>query len=223
MLLLASVVDLGDAAVLASGTAEAVDAGPVDDLIEELTSRRIAPGSARIQRVATPDELVLEATLSALARCSAAGHPVDAVVITRVPRRGDGWPAAWARGQRERLAAFAPRCPVPVISVRLRPRRRLVSRALPTTSMRELPRVGDPVAHGDGFAWFLPVDALEAIDELRVGTSGEDLVLELDGVRVRRRLPAALTRCRATGAHADAHGITVAFAAGVDSSEGGAP
>lgn len=218
MLLLASVVDLGDAAVLASGTPGAVDAGPVDALLGELVSRHVAPGTARIRLVATPDEPVLGASLAALARCSAAGHPVDALIVARVPRRGDGWPAAWARAQRERLAEFAPRCPVPVIPVRLRPRRRAIGRTLPGAPMRELPAAGDPVPAGDGLAWHLPVDALDAIGDLRVGTSGEDLVLELDGVQVRRRLPALLTRCRATGARADGHGITVAFAR-----EGGSP
>lgn len=209
-LLIASVVDNGDAATLASGTPDAIDAGPIAELLAELARTGVDLGSALLRLVTTPDAEALAAAHRWVAACSAAGHPVDAVVVTRVPRTADGFPKRWAAPIRERAESFARECAVPVITMRLRPRVRQVPRRIDSTPRRALPHSPAPLAKDAGFSWRIEIDGIDHVDDVQVGTRGDRLIINLDGVEVSRRLPSALARCHATGAHIDA-AITVAF------------
>lgn len=209
-LLLASVVDNGDAATLVSGTPGGIDAGPVAELLAELARTGVDLGSALLRLVTTPDAPALAAAHRWVAACSAAGHGVDAVIVTRVPRTADGFPKSWTAPICERAEAFARECAVPVITMRLRPRGRQVPRRIDPTPCRVQPHAPAPLATDTGFSWRIEIDGIDHVDDVQVGTRGEHLIINLDGVEVSRRLPSALARCRAAGAHIDA-AITIAF------------
>lgn len=208
--LLASVLDNGDAAVLAESDG-VVDAGSIHALLEELMQAGAAIDAVAVRIVTTPDLRALAGAQHAVRAFSAAGHPVDAVIVTRVPSSKGGWPKAWAQSQRATVESFAAACPVPVVPLRLRPRTRVVPRAMPSAPLRERPLASAPQATADGFRWHLPIDGIDAVSELAIGQEGERLVIQLDGVVVRRPLPAVLSRCIATQASETADGITVAF------------
>lgn len=209
-MLLASVLDNGDAAVLAEADG-VTDAGSTHALLSQLMTH--APqGDVRIRIVTTPDQRALDDARWAVRAFSAAGYPIDAVVVTRVPGVRDGWPKAWAAPQRDRVEAFTAASPVPVIALRLRPQRRSIPRTMPITPARALPVAAAPEPTAAGYRWRLPVDGIDGAMELRVGQEGGVLVLELDGALVRRPLPAVLARCNATAAHEVDDGIVVDFA-----------
>ena len=208
-MLLASVLDNGDAAVLAAGDG-VVDAGSVHALLDQLMTHAPA-GEVRVRIVTTPDRPALDDARWAVRAFSAAGYPVDAVVVTRVPMPGDGWPKAWAGAERSRVATFASSCPVPVVTMRLRPRRRVVARRMPALAPRALPVAGVPAATASGYTWRVPVDAIADVAELRIGQDGDRLVIGLDATTVRREPPAVLARCMAIAAREVEDGIEVDF------------
>lgn len=208
--LLASVLDNGDAAVLAESDG-VIDAGSVRALLEELMDAGSSIGAVTIRILTTPDAHALAGAQHALRAFSAAGHPVDAVVVARVPAAKDGWPKAWAAAQQASVQAFSAACPVPVVPLRLRPRARAVPRTMPSAPLRERPVASAPQATAGGFTWHLPIDGIGAVSELAIGQEGERLVIDLDGVRVRRPLPAVLSRCIATDAQETTDGVTVSF------------
>ncbi len=63
---------------------------------------------------------------------------------------------------------------------------------------------------GDGFALDVPLVG-GAVERVRVGRLGDDLVFELDGVLRLLALPPVLRRCRAVDASRSAHGLKVRF------------
>lgn len=209
-ILLVSVVDNGDAAVLSDGI-DVVDAGTPHALLSELMRTGAPLRDVLIRVVSTPDAHSLHQALIAVREFSAAGYPVDAIVVTRVPGAGDGWPKAWAVPQQARVSAFTAGSPVPVLTLRLRPQQRMVPRSMASTPCRQMPKPGVPAAQGDGYSWTIPIDGLAAVREVRIGQEGPELVLELDGHAVRRPLPPVLIRCIAIRADETPDGVVVAF------------
>lgn len=208
-MLLASVLDNGDAAVLAEAPG-VTDAGSVHALLAQLMQH--APvGPVPIRIVTTPDATALDEAQWAVRALSAAGYPVDAIVVTRVPLARDGWPRAWADPQRDRVETLARTSPVPVIPLRLRPQRRVVPRTMPTEQVRAVPVTPAPQPTGAGFAWHVTVDGIAQVRRLAIGQDGGALVIDMDGTVVRRALPAVLARCIATSAEETETGVTVAF------------
>lgn len=208
--LLASVVDNGDAAVLAS-TENIVDAGTPKALLDELMRTGASLGGSLIRIVTTPDEAALGEAAATARAFSAAGYPVDAIVVTRVPAARDGWPKTWAEPQRARVDAFITDSPVPVLPLRLRPQRRMVPRTMVVAPIRAMPDMPAPEPSGEHFTWSLPVDGIASVRDLGIGQGGGHLVIRLDGREVRRPLPSVLTRCLATKAEETASGVTITF------------
>jgi hypothetical protein len=208
--LLASVVDNGDAAVLAAAE-HVVDAGTSDALLHELMRTEAPLGSTVIRIVTTPDASALREASATACAFSAAGYPLDAIVVTRVPSARDAWPKAWAQPQRERVIAFMDGSSVPVLPMRLRPQRRIVPKSMPAAPVRVVPIVDPPQASGEYFTWSVPIDGIASVSKLRVGQEGGQLVFDLDGREIRRPLPSVLLRCEATNAHETESGLTITF------------
>ena len=210
-MLLASVLDNGDAGVLAAAPG-VTDAGSVHALLDQLMEAGSSIGEVVIRVVTTPDARALADARWAACAFSAAGHPLDAIVVSRVPMARDGWPKAWATAQRVRVEGFAAASPVPVLPLRLRPAARVTPRSMPLTPARPRPVTPAPEATATGFRWQLPIDGIADVRALQVGQDAGQLILDLDGARIRRPLPSVLARCLATQAQETDAGVVVDFA-----------
>lgn len=212
---LISVDAAGDAAILARR--EGVDdLGSVETFLAEAADDHAVTSDGLVRLVTTADPASLTSTRVRLAQLAAIGVVVDAVIVTRVPSAKDDWPKVWAKAQRRAVAAFERTCPVPVVTKRLRQHGDPIGSKQSTKRLRRFVEPPEIETNGEGYRWQVPIDALDAITELRVGTAGtvEDgafLVIDLDDVQAWRPLPSLLARCVATAASADDAMVTVDF------------
>lgn len=212
---LLSVDGFGDAAILARR--EGVDdLGTVESFLAAASSEQAVTPDGLVRLVTTADQASLDLTRVRLAQLAAIGVVVDAVIVTRVPSSKDDWPKSWAKAQRRAVAAFERICPAPVVTKRLRQHGDPIGTKQPVKRLRRQVEPPEIEANGNGYRWRVPVDALDAITDLQVGTSGsvEDgafLVIDLDDVQAWRPLPSLLARCTATSASADDAMIVVDF------------
>lgn len=212
---LISVDAAGDTAILARR--EGVDdLGSVEAFLAAAADNHAVAPDELIRLVTTADPASLASARMRLAQLAAIGVVVDAVIVTRVPAAKDDWPKAWAKAQRHAVVAFERACPVPVVTKRLRQHGDPIGSKQPTKRLRRFVESPEIETNGDGFRWQVPIDALDAITELHVGTAGtvEDgafLVIDLDDVQAWRPLPSLLARCTATAASADDATIVVDF------------
>jgi arsenite-transporting ATPase len=178
---------------------------------EVLTS----PGTT-VRLVLPPQRGALDAALSAWTALTLHGLTVDAVVVNRlVPAGEDPWLRARFRAEAATAAdaeeAFAP---LPVVHVG--------ELAVPPAGSDELAMldVGDPVVpassaplverDGDGFALVLALPRARRAD-LALARRGDELVVDVVGVRRVLLLPSVLRRCEVTGAALRDGALRVAF------------
>ena len=212
---LTSVDASGDAAILARRDG-VDDLGSVEGVLAAAADDHAVTPDGLVRLVTTADPSSLTMTRVRLAQLAAIGVVVDAVIVTRVPSAKDDWPKAWAKAQRRAVAAFERVCPVPVVTKRLRQHGDPIGGKQPMKRLRRQVEPPEIETYGDGYRWRVPIDALDAIAELQVGTAGsvEDgafLVIDLDDVQAWRPLPSLLARCTATAASADDAMIVVDF------------
>ncbi len=172
----------------------AADLRPMEDAI---------PG-AWIGHVVGANSTATESVQDAIAAAGLLGLAVDCVVVTMVPERDGGWPRAWAKRRRAhaRRARRAARdraieaIRVPMLADEpVRPRAlRAYLRAIDIERRTLRPGPGRVEPDGDDFAWDLPVGSAAERD-LRLGISGGEVVLELDGLVRWLPQPAVMSRC----------------------------
>jgi len=193
-------------------TAERVQA-EIGGVREVLTS----PGTT-VRLVMPPQRGALEAALSAWTALRLHGLTVDGVVVNRlVPAGEDPWLRARSRAE-SAIAADAEQAfaPLPVV--------RVGERAVPPAGADELaaldvdglalpdPAPSGPLVErdGDAFALVLALPRARRAD-LALARRGDELVVDLAGVRRVLALPSVLRRCEVTGAALRDGALRVAF------------
>jgi len=202
--------DVLAAAVMTPGMAVArVDLDtPLHELRGELMRIRECLESAEtaIRLVCLPEERSFAAIDTALLVSSLYRVEVDLVYVNQVPREKDDWPKGWASSRRRvtsRILDSVPGVPTRVLPLREQSgdevvtRLRVVKKNRPAWSDHadRRPEVVDK--NGSGFAWTIPL-RVPATGEVRVGRSGDRVILDIDGVTRVRDLPSALRRCDIT-------------------------
>ena len=174
-------------------------------------------GTTTMVLVDEPEPGLRSRIRAARARAALLGLPIDLLVVNRVPRRRDDWPADWAKGRRRRAAAAAD---LGIASCAIRwilggaggaddgdhaTVVRRIAKRLPMPPVRTSGG-GDVVdaagltleGRGDGYALRIPMAHAEP-EAVRVGRMGDVLVLEVSGLRRVIALPAVLARCTVDG------------------------
>ena len=195
---------------------------PLSELREELQRIRECLESAdtAVRLVCLPDERSSAALERALLASSLYGVHVDLVYVNQVPRRKDAWPKSWARERRQRAEAIVQELggiPVRMLPLRtessdsIAERLRPVAKGTPAWSAHAARSVESIETLGSGFAWTLPV-RVPVTGDIRIGRSGDRVVIEIDSISRVRTLPSALRRCEITRAVASPTGLRLELA-----------
>lgn len=195
---------------------------PLSDLREELQRIRecLESVDTAVRLVCMPDERSIPALHSALLASSLYGLHVDLVYVNQVPRRKDSWPKSWARERRglaDAIALELDDVPVRMLPLRAEIRDSIAERLRPVAKgtpawASHSPRAVESVETlSSGFAWTLPVH-VPSTGDIRIGRSGDRVIIEIDSVSRVRTLPSALRRCEITRALASPAGVRIELA-----------
>ena len=170
--------------------------------------------STTLRLVMPPEPDAVPRIRQAIGEFAVLGVGVEAVIVNRYPRSGDGWPTAVvgaARRALEDATAAADGLPVWKSTSRLRPAPKGRSALGPFGRVAVLDaeqltvRIADESVELD-----LPMPAA-AREHARVGVWDDALVVDLPRLRRWIDLPPVLTRCRPIVATRTASGITIRF------------
>ena len=186
-----------------------------------LTSER-----ASVRIVLTPENVVIAEARRILTSLSLHGYAVDAVVVNRViPVDDDPWRSAWNAAQATGLATIVesfhgtPVLVAPYLAGEPTGADALADLASRTTTLDgELPSLEAPVRgsglrvepHGEEFVLLLPLPLARSGD-VDLARRGDDLVVDVGGVRRVIALPSVLRRCIVKNAGVRAGELRVRF------------
>ena len=195
---------------------------PISDLRSELHRIRecLESVDTAIRLVCLPDERSVRALDEALLTASLYGVHVDLVYVNQVPRRKDDWPKSWAATRRNAAELIV--TSLSGISTRVLPLReqrgaalierlRIVKKGSPAWSTHSDRATEIIDSTGNGFTWTMPV-RIPAESEIRLGRSGDRVIIEISGITRVRTLPSVLRRCVITRAVASPSDLRIELA-----------
>lgn len=192
---------------------------PLHDLRGELGRIRecLESTDTSLRLVCLPEERSLVAVDSALLVASMYGVGVDLVYVNQVPREKDSWPKGWAASRRRvtsRILDHLAGVPTRVLPLREQSgdevitRLRVVKKNRPAWS-NHADRDTESVTPTDaGFSWSLPM-RVPATGAIRLGRSGDRVIIDIDGLTRVRTLPSVLRRCDIAHAVATPRGLRI--------------
>jgi arsenite-transporting ATPase len=192
---------------------------PLHELRSELQRIRecLEGDDTSLRLVCLPEQRSLAALDSCLLVASLYGVDVDLVYVNQVPREKDSWPKGWAVARRKMASRILDRLsdlPTRVLPLREQSgdevvtRLRVVKKNRPAWSDHAERRAEAVESTESGFAWTIPV-RVPATGALRLGRSGDRVIIDIDGLTRVRILPSVLRRCQITRAVASPDSLRI--------------
>lgn len=187
----------------------------IDRLRSDLSrAQQLLVDAAVARIVVQPTEQVRQQAAWAVASLMHAGCPVDAVFVNQVPAMDVGWPEPWAaerRSQADQVADLGETTVIiPMLAVPQADRPSAIRSLLPDGIP---PRPASMVTVDADHEPLLLRIAMRCAhsSQVRVGQSGERVVIAFDGRHRLLDLPSVLRRCRMQGASLQQDGLVIRF------------